>query len=298
MGFPLRCRTVDVLLTVVMARYPSLLDVHVLLDNREQVEDVLTDWDCSGNGEASARGGEPLRTSGDEAEGDTLSELANYMRDEFHRLQDEPPFTVGTTAWQGKAERELTPLYEARVIYDPAARRAVIYLPEGRGCMVGLAAWITGRVRAERAKAAEETMQRFPTAMVPAIDTVLRKEGRKGRHLVLSRWAKMFTLFGEGSVGLWTQFHCGDCGFVRRTPVWAAEAVAQAERDGTARCSAVGVACHMKESDEQHGWLGVQVVLPQPTDRAEEAVSKGFQSPSSQIEIGRNAPSESDIGMS
>ena len=69
--------------------------------------------------------------------------------------------------------------------------------------MVGLAAWITGRVRAERAKAAKEIIQQFPIAIVPAIDTVLRKEGRKGRHLVLGRWAKMFTLFGEGSVGLW-----------------------------------------------------------------------------------------------
>ena len=84
MGFSLRCRTVDVLLTGVIARYPSLPDVHVLLDDREQVEDVLTDGGCSGNGEASVRGGEPPRTSGDEAEGDTLLELANYMRDEFH----------------------------------------------------------------------------------------------------------------------------------------------------------------------------------------------------------------------
>ena len=243
-------------------QYPSLPEVEVLLGEREgEREDaVLTDGGCSGNDGlpvnqdfSAARSSNETNQDGAREDGETL---ADKVQGEYRRMVDEPPYSVRTTFWQGKVRTETLPLFESRVMYEPLLRRAVVYFPNGWAAMVGESAWVTARVRAEQAKMAGEDVHRFPAPLLPAIETVLRREGRKGRHLHPDEWKAMFMLFSDESQRLWAQFHCDDCGFVRRVASRATEDIMQMEASGRITCRAVGISCYTTETTELLPWNG------------------------------------------
>ena len=215
------------------------------------------------------------------------------MREEYRQLSDDPPYIVHTTLWQGKVRTECLPLMEARVMYEPLLRRAVIYFPNGRSTRVGETAWITARVRAEQARQAGEAVHRFPPPLLPAVETILRREARQGRYLPPDEWTAMFMLFSEESERLWAQFHCDNYGFVRRVASRVTEDITWAAMEGKITCSSVGVACYTTETDELLPWLGVE---PKRVGRkAEDEEREGkdlFRSPKSEPEDRKEAKRE------
>ena len=102
----------------------------------------------------------------------------------------------------------------------------------------------------------------FPSPLVPSIETALRREGRRGGHLSLTKWQRMFMITGDASKELWTQFHCNRCGFVRRMAARAAEDIMRRQEQSVVICSMVGMSCYGAEMPELCMWAGEERETP------------------------------------